>query len=247
MNPAMKMMGAMARRIVWCLSGLIAVLGWSVSVAHEQDVRVYSPTELIEMSDEIRADWHRILGKIEGALPDKAQAESVQEKLFSWLDDAGSIDPKTFGDAQLDLSHKLATINASFDAARTAGTLASWDPNQTSSQQSKSTINPGSAQSTPPTPSLTTEVPPNNASSDVSKPQSTQPIGWAVDIFTLVGGALGFFLYPRLFQPKSDTYFRSWFDRVKRRLGFTAFAMFCSYWLGFVVIGFITAWYRNGG
>lgn len=219
---------------------------WQLPEAYAQhpdgyanDVKVYSPTELVEMSDEIRAGWHRILGKVEGSVSDKAQAEAIQEKLFTWLDGTANTTPRTFDEAQHELSNKLKAVDASFDAARAAGTLESWDPVQPGSQQLPSAGTPAPApvvaSSAPPSAPVTDPVTASNAPAGAAAQPNRKAAETVAFVVMLLGGALGFYLYPRIFQPKSDNYFNSWFQRLQKRIGVTVVFMFCSYFLGFLV------------
>lgn len=219
---------------------------WQLPEAYAQDpdgyandAKVYSPTELVETSDEIRAGWHRILGKVEGAVPDKAQAEAIQEKLFTWLDDSANTAPRTFDEAQQELSNKLKAVDASFDAARAAGTLESWDPKQPGSQQPPPEGAPAPApvvaSSAPSSAPVADAVPASNALAGAAAQPNRKAAEAVAFVVMLLGGALGFNVYPRIFQPQSDNYFKSWFQRLQKRIGVTVVFMFCSYFLGFIV------------
>jgi hypothetical protein len=221
---------------------MLVALACGFTFARAEDARMYSPTELVEMSDVLRAEWNRLHGKVEGALPEKSQAEAVQTRLSTWLDEAGDATPRKFDQAQAELAQKLKALEASLDAARASGTLASWDPKQPSSQAQA----PQSSASGPAVPAAMTVAatsPPSPAREHKEeRPTSAGAANdmspaaqWLTVAITLVGGALGFFLYPRLFQPKSDLHFRSWLQRLNKRIGITVGFLFFSYLLGYAV------------
>jgi hypothetical protein len=182
---------------------------------------VFQSTTLVEISPVVAAEYHRVHGKIEGAIQDQTLKEELASRFSGWLQDAGSEKPQQFEAAVEELISKIKKVDQEFDKAKAAGTLEQW-------------LKPANA-----TPTNNPEIkaaqeivsPPDSSMSESGKgtkedPKLADRVNEKREIFMLAGAILGalftFSIYPRFIESNSKKYSNGIIRRLTDRFGYSA-------------------------